>query len=933
LQSIKTRATVLTLILSIVSTWFIIIFVVGILREDMQRQSGIQQLSTVSLLANEINHEIKERLQSLEIVAGDLVKNTNGDPRKQQVYLESLSTLRDHFNGGVSILDAGGTVVADVPIKANRVGLNFMDSEVTASTIRSGVSSISPPILGKAAKAPVIVMVVPVFDAKGHITGAISGVINLAQSSFFDLISTSHYGHTGDFVLVAPKHGLIVTSSVKGRRIQTLQVVGSSPMIDRFNQGFEGSVVGLDAKGVEVLSSVKTVPVTGWYVAASLPTTEAFAPIRDRQVQLLIITLLLTAMSGVAIWWMLRRQLSPLLATVSTLSRLTTEQLPLASLPIVRNDEIGQLIGAFNGLLHTVNGRDIALRESEQRHRLLVEWSPGAVAVHRNGIIVYVNPVAVRLFGAKSANELVGRHALEFVVPDYHAVVIARMKSTISTGVASPMIEEKYCKFDGSTLMDLEVQTRQIVFDGQPSVYVAMHDITARKQAQLQIETLAFFDPLTGLPNRRLLVDRLEQALASSSRHSREGALLFIDLDNFKDLNDTLGHDKGDLLLQQVGQRLSSCMRDGDTVARFGGDEFVIILQDLSEVGHDAVKQVQVVAEKIRLLLGQPYFLVGYEHHSTPSIGATLFGNSAESVAEILRRADLAMYQSKMEGRNTLRFFDPKMQTNVIERSNMEGDIHRALVADQFSLYFQPQVNSHDQLLGAEALLRWNHPERGIISPTDFISLAEDTRLILPIGKWVLQAACEQLFIWSTQPGMHDLSLSVNISARQFHQNDFVSQVLSIIQNSGANPQLLKFELTESLLLTNVEDVIAKMVILKEYGIGFSLDDFGTGYSSLSYLKRLPLDQLKIDQAFVRDILLDPDDAAIARMVVSLAQSLELQVMAEGVETVTQRKFLQDIGCHAYQGYLFSRPLQSSEFDDFVNARLRSKSIDSIALM
>ncbi len=453
---------------------------------------------------------------------------------------------------------------------------------------------------------------------------------------------------------------------------------------------------------------------------------------------------------------------------------------------------------------------------------------------------------------------------------------------------------------------------------GSPTHYVACFiDITLRKAAEEQINSLAFYDPLTLLPNRRLMGDRLKQALASSARSEKYGALLFIDLDNFKVTNDTLGHTVGDLMLQEVGQRLVTCVREGDTVARLGGDEFVLMLEGLSGNRRESAAQAKSVGEKVLATISQPYLLAGHHCRSTPSIGVTLFTDHMETSDELLKRADLAMYEAKKAGRNTLRFFDPEMQAAVATRAALEADLRNAVLCDQFKLFYQAQVDGEGILTGVEALVRWIHPERGLVPPRDFIGLAEETGLILPLGHWVLQAACAQLTNWSLRPEMSQLAISVNVSAHQFRQKEFVEQVLAVIARTGANPRRLKIELTESLLVDDVEAVIAKMTELKANGVGFSLDDFGTGYSSLSYLKRLPLDQLKIDQSFVRDILVDPNDAAIAKMVIVLAESLGLTVIAEGVETQAQRDFLAGQGCHAYQGYLFSRPIPIEEFEIF----------------
>jgi diguanylate cyclase (GGDEF)-like protein len=408
--------------------------------------------------------------------------------------------------------------------------------------------------------------------------------------------------------------------------------------------------------------------------------------------------------------------------------------------------------------------------------------------------------------------------------------------------------------------------------------------------------------------------------MSACSRSSNYGALLFIDLDNFKTLNDTLGHDIGDALLREVAKRLLLCVREGDTVARLGGDEFMVVLAGLSKNQIDAAKGVEGVATKILSTLGQPYTLGDISYRSTASIGITLLNGEEASTDELMKQADLAMYQSKETGRNAWHFFDPVMESRVKERAALEDDLRRGIEQEQLLLHFQAQVLDTGRITGAEALVRWRHPLRGIVSPAEFIPLAEDTGLILPLGLWVLQAACKQLALWASQNEKAHLTVSVNVSAQQFRDPGFVNEVRTVLKTSGANPQRLKLELTESLLVTDVDEVIEKMLALKAQGVGFSLDDFGTGYSSLSYLKRLPLYQLKIDQTFVRDVLTDPNDAAIAKTIVALANSLGLGVIAEGVETQAQRDFLANLGCKAYQGYFFCRPLPISGFEEFLLA-------------
>jgi diguanylate cyclase (GGDEF)-like protein/PAS domain S-box-containing protein len=454
--------------------------------------------------------------------------------------------------------------------------------------------------------------------------------------------------------------------------------------------------------------------------------------------------------------------------------------------------------------------------------------------------------------------------------------------------------------------------------------YVAsLTDITMSKAAANEIERLAFHDTLTGLPNRQLLLDRLKPALALSNRNRQNGALLFIDMDNFKTLNDSLGHDMGDLMLQLVGQRLSLCVREGDTVARLGGDEFVVILEGLSKQIIKAAAQTKVIGNNILTSLNQPYQLDSHTYRTTSSIGATLFIGHNKTIDELLKQADIAMYQAKALGRNNLCFFDPKMQEIINARVKLEADLYLAFKENQFLLYYQPQVYCNHQVFGAEVLIRWQHPEYGLVFPVDFIPIAEETGLILSIGEWVLETACAQLKLWES--GMHTrhLVLAVNVSSKQFYQACFVEQVCAVVEKYAIRPERLKLELTESVVLSNIDDTIIKMLELKKIGVHFSMDDFGTGYSSLSYLTQLPLNQLKIDRSFVRNMGIKHTDAVIVQTIIGMANNLGMEIIAEGVETEEQRVFLEQHGCTAIQGYLFSKPVPIEQFESFLLRMLK----------
>ncbi len=563
-----------------------------------------------------------------------------------------------------------------------------------------------------------------------------------------------------------------------------------------------------------------------------------------------------------------------------------------------------------------------ALRESELRFRSLLRDIPSisVQGYRQDGTTTYWNKASETLYGY-SEQEALGKNLLDLIIPaEMQASVRESMQAMFTQGAPIPSGELRLRHKDGSPVDVFSSHTRIEVPGQAPELFCIDIDISGRKAAEEEARYLAFYDALTRLPNRRLLVDRLQQIMASNARTGRNAAVLFVDLDNFKTLNDSRGHEVGDLLLVEVAGRLRKAVREQDTVARLGGDEFVLVLQNLATEATEAAAQVRTVCEQVLTHLRQPYLLDGHEHYVTASIGATLLRQPGATVDEVLKQADLAMYRAKDAGRNTLRFFDPDMQAAVNQRALLEAEMHTGLRLGQFLLLYQPQVDRDGRVTGAEVLLRWQHPDQGQVSPALFIPLAEETGLILPLGHWVLETALRQQARWRNDARLRHLNLAINVSARQFRQDDFVPQMLQLLAQTGANPERIKLELTESLLLQDVDSVIATMHALKQHGLGFSLDDFGTGYSSLSYLKRLPLDQIKIDQGFVHDILNDPKDAAIAHTIIVLADLLGLAVIAEGVETVEHHRFLQEHGCPAFQGYLFGRPEPLEAFEQRVLA-------------
>ncbi len=567
---------------------------------------------------------------------------------------------------------------------------------------------------------------------------------------------------------------------------------------------------------------------------------------------------------------------------------------------------------------YIVLSRDItSTKEAEEELRIAAatfESQEAILITDSNAKVLRANK-AFEVITGYSATEIVGQNMNNLHSDHHDAAFYQDMWSELrETG---KWVGEVWDRRKSGELYPRYMTITAVYDDNQEVInYVSVFtDIAQRKQTEEEIHQLAFYDPLTRLPNRRLLIDRLQYAMEKSLRSDQYGALLFLDLDHFKIINDTKGHAIGDLLLIEVASRLKNCLRTGDIVARLSGDEFVLVLEDLSKESDDAATQAEQVAEKISSELVKPYMLEDYKCYTTPSIGINLFRGHHDSIDVLFRNADVAMYQAKSAGRNAIRFFDPQMQVALEARSSLEADLRQALDKQQFSLHYQIQIDSQHRPLGAEALLRWEHPARGLVFPDQFIPLTEENGLIVPIGLWVLETACAQINKWQCDDMTRNLTLAVNVSAKQLHQAEFTEQVKQVLLETGVNPSLLKLELTESVVLENFEDTIKKMQKLKSLGVRFSLDDFGTGQSSLTYLKQLPLDQIKIDRSFVRDIATDPNDAAIVNTIIVMSKAMGLDVIAEGVETEDQREFLDLHGCQNYQGYLFSEPVPLDQFE------------------
>jgi diguanylate cyclase (GGDEF)-like protein/PAS domain S-box-containing protein len=598
------------------------------------------------------------------------------------------------------------------------------------------------------------------------------------------------------------------------------------------------------------------------------------------------------------------------------------ESVRLSTLAPDRTIDPGEDEGTLQGISSSKLRR--ALGASEQPFRQLADAMPYIVwSAEPAGQVDYGNQAIIEYAGLHGIDRL-AKQWIELLHPDDVDRTLSRWAESVHSG---DIFSFEYRLLRADKTYRWHLAKGMPIRDDHGTItkwYGTTMDIHDMKLANEEIGRLAFYDPLTQLPNRQLLMDRLSHALSLHTKSGRMGAVMLIDLDNFKAINDTLGHDKGDILLDQVARRLTASVTQKDTVARLGGDEFVIVLEDLGDNQDAAARQASRTARTVLDAVNGPFNLAGHERHITPSVGVALFGGSSDGLGELLKRADLAMYQAKADGRNTIRFFDPRIQAAALARAALETEMRQGLQENQFVLHYQPQVNGNGDVTGVEALVRWQHPVRGMVSPAEFIPLAEDTGLILTLGRWVLETACVQLALLGGQPATASIIMAVNVSALQFRQPNFVADVLDVLRQTGARPDRLKLELTESLLLDGIDNAIEKISRLKAHGVGFALDDFGTGYSSLSYLKRLPLDQLKIDQSFVRNVVHDVRDAAIVSTIITLGQTMGMTVIAEGVETAAQRDFLAERGCRSYQGYFFSRPLPSGQLQTLLSRRMRA---------
>ncbi len=879
-----------------------------LIENSLKRSIEEQQSVLVTSMAEEIDQRIRINFAALEGVALGIDRALMNDPARLQAYLQAQQGTLSLFSALITVTPEL-MVAGDLPRVPGRVGTDVSSLPHLQALRATARPVVSDPFTGRVVDRPLVAMSVPVFDTEGRIIAAVSGTIDLLSQDLLGALSERAYGQRGHFVLTT-RDRLTLVGGTERVPLDTYLSEGENPLYDRALLGEISAGIANVNGDQPHLMHFRPVPTTDWIIGAIMPTDEAFAAVVESRRTAVIMLLGSAALVGFIVWATIRRSLRPLLALREDIVAKHTGT-TWAHQPARGKDEISEIARGFDQvfdeLLHSQNESRALASEVKS----ILDACPVGIAIMQDASITSHNPAFERILA--TGDRGIAGHAADA----FHAIA-DEFRSTQKRVGAEPrggntlVIERQLVKDDGEPFWG-RVYVRPLdPMDADQGLVIVVEDINERKENEERIRYLAEHDSLTGLPNRVLFNDRLEQAISRARRQGGLVALMFVDVDRFKNINDSLGHQVGDQLLVQMAERIRESLRDSDTVGRPGGDEFALLLPDLPD-GRAAAR----VAEKLLERLAHPYALEGHQLVVTASIGIALFPDDGTDLITLAANADAAMYFSKDAGRNAYHFFRSEMNARVLERIQMETAMRSALKNGEFELHYQPQVDGPSRtVIGFEALVRWHHPQQGLVSPASFIPLAEETGLIVPLGDWVLREACRQNKAWQAA-GLPPLPVSVNISPSQLRQSRFGHTVATVLEESGLHPSCLELELTESMMMHGPERNVETLQGLRELGVGISIDDFGTGYSSLAYLKRLPIDKLKIDQTFVRDVAVDPDDAAIITTIIGLAQNMNLGVVAEGVESVEQLELLQSGGCRHHQGYLFARPLPATAFERY----------------
>ncbi len=911
--SLKTRMLMVVLAVIITAIFGFAARMSAVLQADLEKILIAQLSATADYIATDLDTELQLRIALLKETAAAITPDMLSEPAKIQRLLEQRSVPPSLFPRGFLVANKDGMIVADYPRRLGRRGNYIGDREHFRISMASSHAHIGAPLMSRFSKEALLTFSVQLRDASGESVGVLATGISPSDQNLFQFRESPQRGMKIRVVVVSPQANMIVSADDKRRVMQALPAKGVNPLFDRrMRDRVEVAGIANISNGIETLSVNRFIKSADWMVVVGVSTESAFAPIATLQRQIYLGALMMSIAIALLLHFILTRQLRPLQDATTAIQRMADEGNALTLLPVARDDETGRLVGSFNRLVVERNRLHAALEESEstlQKAQSVANIGSWKVDIASGK--VSLSDQTHKIFCLPPGTELSPKIFFDCIFPEDRPLIAEAWDAALRG--APYDVEHRFKTADG---IRWARQRAELTFDASGHAVTAIgttQEITEAKVAEAYIEFLAYHDALTKLPNRLLAKDRLELAMAYADRVQAKAALLFIDLDSFKSVNDSLGHMIGDALLKAVASRLRECVRETETISRQGGDEFLIVLSDMPD--NDAIAKV---AQKVQENMAGAFDIDGLELFATLSMGVAVYPDDGEDFNTLLKKADAAMYDAKEAGRNTYRFYTEQMNADATGRLTMRNGLRRALEHDEFVLHYQPQISlTTGAVVGVEALIRWNHPDLGQLPAGRFIPMAEDCGLIIPIGEWVLKQACRQAVAWQ-RAGLPDMLVAINLSAVQFKRGDLEKSVAQALAESGLDPALLELEMTESVLIHDSDHVLATVRRLKALGLKLAIDDFGTGYSSLAYLKRFAVDTLKIDQSFIRDLGCDQEESAIVSAIIQMARSLNLKTIAEGVEDEGKIKLLRGLQCDEVQGSYVAMPMPAEDMPRYI---------------
>jgi diguanylate cyclase (GGDEF)-like protein/PAS domain S-box-containing protein len=915
--TLATKTSIATSLLFLVTILAIGMAALQSFRQQMWNVMVADQNTLVVRIADNLDQKLLTLQTALKLSASEITPADLQSSDTAQRYLDTTTGLFAVVDRSIFLFTAEGIELAERPFRPNRRGTDASHREYMRDTISTRQPVISEPFVTNVGDSNmVLVATAPVLNKEGQMVAILTGSLGLTRPGMLGKIAKTVIGKTG-YLYIVTADGRLIMHPDRNRLSQRAFAPGANPLFERALEGFEGTEEALESDGREAIVTYKRVPSSNWIVAAVYPKDEAFLAIRELTWHFLQVLLLASVVVVLSIWILTRYLMRPLVGLTEHLKNYSAHTERIAPLTgRAGGGEIRALRRAFNRLTARLHEREDALIETMQKYQLITENSTDLITKHAaDGTIIYASPVSSSILGIAPA-DLLGRSLCEFVHPDdFSTVRTAVLGAAQSKSLATIMYRARHADQHYLWLETTLQRMKDAAGEETQGILCISRDVSERKRMEERLHELARTDHLTALPNRFLLDERFAGGLAQARREGSLLAMLMIDIDRFKNINDTLGHGMGDVLLKLVGTRLKTCIRECDTLARWGGDEFVLLLPGVQDSG-----SAVTVAERCLTALKQPFVVEDQDLHITASIGISISEDSDTASETLLQNADVAMYRAKARGGDCLMVYSLDMSAGAQSRLSMENALFSAIEKKELLLHYQPLISAKTgRLAGVETLLRWHHPEYGMVPPAQFIPMAEETGLIGAIGEWVLRTACTQMNAWYAR-GLPRIALSVNLSSRQFRQENVAGTIRKVLEDIGFAPENLELELTESLLMEDLASSKATLGELKSLGVAIALDDFGTGYSSLSYLKGFQLDTLKIDRTFIADLMTSEANASIVRATIGLAKGLHLRTVAEGVETRAQADFLVKHGCDALQGFLFARPMEPAAFMSFAQA-------------